>query len=133
LNSDLSAVKDNVEFMAHVLCAIAWHIHENDTLSSLSPGDSAFTNAAKTKAGSKWLAQNGHKKLSFDKTWVNHFSTCEDKGAIPLEFERAMKFIKTLVSGSPRLVSELEFANFLIVAKSKSMSSLGSNEAAVGL
>lgn len=134
ISDDLTVVKRNADFFAHVLSAIAWQIHENDTLSSLSIPNAAATNASRTKAGDRWLAQNGHKELSFENTWVAHYERCDAKSASPIEFERASKFIKNLVAGTARESSSLEFASYLIsLSRSEARTQLRPKDTAVGL
>lgn len=112
--SFVTLLKKNLNYMSHILCAISWHIHENDTLSSLSSSENASKSASKTRAGYKWLQQNGHKKLNFDLTWVKNYEDSESKKVIPIEFERASKFIRNVITGSAREVSGLEYAYELL-------------------
>lgn len=132
--NDFSVIKKNAEFMAHILCAINWQIHENETLSSLSKASSARTSANLTKLGGKWQSKNGHKELDFEFTWAVAFKQAEASGVVPLDFERACRFIKSVLSGNVRGFIEYDFAKFLIAnAKSDSQSRARSKDLAVGI
>jgi hypothetical protein len=71
IKSDFQLFSKKRIFFAHVLSALKWHIFENETLSSLSNTENARANAGLTKAGAKWFAQNGHRPIDFDLSWVN--------------------------------------------------------------
>ncbi|PIU00473.1 MAG: hypothetical protein COT74_05985 [Bdellovibrionales bacterium CG10_big_fil_rev_8_21_14_0_10_45_34] len=47
------------EFMAHVLCALLWQIHENEALSSIGSASAAN----QTKVGRDWLKKNAHRPI----------------------------------------------------------------------
>lgn len=104
----------NRDFLAHVLCAVRWHICENEALSCLVSAEEAKIRGKLTKAGSSWLSRNQHKKLEFDKTWCRHFAQSEENKTIPLDYERAQRFLGNLLSGSARGFSEFEFAKDIL-------------------
>lgn len=100
-NSPEDIFKKYDDFFAHVICAINWHIHENETLSALNSSE-AVMSANCTKAGSKWFAKNGHRPLQFETTWAKYYEYCESKGATVIQYERALKFLKSITSKSNR-------------------------------
>ncbi len=107
-------LKKNQEFIAHFLCAINWHICENETLSSLSCADMAINNARQTKSGSKWYSQNGHSPINFEDTWVSNYNSCLKQKTIPLKYERSIKFLKNSLAGLAKGFEEFEFAKLVI-------------------
>lgn len=78
------------EFLAHFLCAIQWQIHENELLSALSGNQKSLP----TKWGKQWLSENKSRALNFDETWVEHYRHSVAKNQKPIEFQRAMSFLK---------------------------------------
>jgi hypothetical protein len=114
VRSDFALISKKQDFFAHVISAIKWHIHENETLSALSDPAHAKASANLTKSGSKWFAQNGHHQLDFDLTWVTYFESCEASKTIPLEFERSTRFIRAVLSRKNGGFEDFEFANVVI-------------------
>ena len=114
ISNDISVISSEPEFFAHLMCAINWHIKENETLSSLSDDENAQTNASKIQAGQKWFQKNGHNPIDFENSWANHFQTQQADKLLPFVFKRANRFIENLLSGNGRHDAEFEFANFLI-------------------
>lgn len=110
LRDELSFIDKNQDFFSHVICAINWQITENETLSSLSNNIDAAENARKTKSGAKWFSQNAHRQINFELSWTNHFEKCESEKSIPIDFERANRFIKSIVNGGAKGFSEFDFA-----------------------
>lgn len=121
VNSNQVLLSKNKEFFSHVISAIRWHIDENETLSALSSNQSAKTKAGLTKSGTKWFAKNGHNELDFDLTWVNFFESCEESKAIPIEYERSVKFINGAAIGKAKGFDDFNFAKVVLI-------SLGRNE-----
>ncbi len=107
--------KRNQSFFAHLICALRWHIQENECLSSLSQNEAHKISASKTKVGSKWVQSNNQKKIDFDNTWVSYFETQKKQNLTVLDFERASKFIQGLLSGNPRGYIEFEFAKLTFI------------------
>lgn len=116
MNSKLVLLSKNKEFFSHVISAIKWHVDENETLSALSSEKTAKANARLTKAGSKWFAKNGHNELDFDLTWVSFFESCEKSKAIPLEYERSVKFIDAVVTGKIKGFEDYNFAKVVLIS-----------------
>lgn len=113
--SDIASnIAQDPDFFAHLLCAINWHIHENETLSSLSRADTAAANAGKTQAGKRWISLNGHRPIDFQTSWTDHFQARKADKLIALDFERSTRFIKNLLAGNERGGGEFGFADFLI-------------------
>ncbi len=114
LYDEYTVVQHNSGFFAHLLCAISWHIHLNETLSSLSHKKDASSNAQKTKTGHQWFLQHGHRPLEFDMSWASYFENCHADALVPLIYKRASRFISHLLSGSVQKECDFEFANVLI-------------------
>ena len=104
-------VSQHKNFFAHVLAALSWHIHTNETLSALSSSTVAESQAHKTKAGYTWLKQNGHHQLNFDTTWVAFFTACKRKKVVPREFKQSQKFIASLSKQHTYKHRYFDFAN----------------------
>ncbi len=116
------------DFFAHILAAIKWHIEVNETLSALSDPDSAKANANLTKSGGKWFAQNGHHQIDFNITWVKFFEDCEATNTIPLEYERAMRFVESTITGRmSKGFDDYEFAK-LVINTGRSQASTSADE-----
>ncbi|HNT60289.1 MAG TPA: hypothetical protein PKL47_09370 [Rectinema sp.] len=101
VESERQMFADKKDFFAHILAAIKWHIEVNETLSALSSPDTAKENANLTKSGGKWFAQNGHHQIDFNTSWVAFYEECERSDTVPMEFERASRFIEAVISGKP--------------------------------
>lgn len=114
ITSDLVLLSQKQEFFAHVLSAVKWHIHENETLSALSTPENARVSANLTKAGGKWFSQNRHHPMAFDLSWVNFYKSCEASNTIPLEYERSLRFIDGIISGKLRDYEDFAFAKAVI-------------------
>lgn len=120
-----SLVSKNKEFFAHILSAIRWQINENETLSALSKEKEARAKAGLTKFGTKWFNKNGHNELDFELTWVNYFESCEQARTIPMEFERASRFLDGITSGKSKGFEEFNFAKIVLESKTEEQFSLG--------
>lgn len=99
IESERQLFADKKDFFAHILAAIKWHIEVNETLSALSSPDTANANANLTKSGGKWFAQNGHHQIDFNTSWVAFYEECERRDTVPMEFERASRFVEAIISG----------------------------------
>lgn len=119
INNKTSLISRHKEFFAHVISALKWHIDENETLSALSTDKDAKGNACLTKSGSKWFLQNGHHELDFDLTWVSFYESCEKTKTVPLEYERSVKFIQALTSGTVKGFSDFNFAKAVLMENIK--------------
>ena len=99
------------DFVTHVLCAIRWQIRENEALSALTQEKTAASQrAALTKMGSSWFEENGHRYLNFQETWVTYFAACKRSRSIPIEFEKAERFVRGVESGKAPSIREYLFA-----------------------
>jgi len=126
-------VKRNQDFIAHILCAVKWHITENEALSALSgTATKAAVSASQTRYGEKWFKSKGHSPLVFEKTWASSFEESANRGAISAEFARATRFIKQIVDGTGRASTDFNFANILISPEITPRSSRVSSGEAVG-
>lgn len=112
-----SLISKHKEFFTHVLSAIKWHIEENETLSALSADKDAKKNAGLTKAGAKWYSENGHSEMDFELTWVEFFVTCEDSKTIPLEYERTLRFMESILSGKIKGFDDFKFAKVILAIR----------------
>jgi hypothetical protein len=108
-----AVIRQHSDFIAHTLCAINWHIQENETLSSLSSAESAKANAEKTKSGSQWFAKHGHRPLVFDLSWVDYCQQCKQDNLANLTHQRAVRFMTQLLAGNFKESSEFLFTNDL--------------------
>lgn len=114
LKSDSLLFTRKKDFLAHILSAIKWHIDENETLSALSREPEARVNAQKTRSGEKWVAEHGHHPINFHQTWAYFYLECEEEDTIPVEYQRAIRFIDGLLTGSSRGFSDFSFAKFVL-------------------
>lgn len=112
---DILRVKQ--KFIAHLLCAINWHIYENEALSALSNEAIAKVNAEKTKVGKKWFSKNGHLPIDFNLSWAVHFKQCEMKNSIPIDYERSLCFIKNVLQNKLNGYKDFEFAKQVLTQK----------------
>jgi len=108
-----SVIVFDPEFFAHLLCAINWHIVENDTLSCLSEEKSAQANACKTLTGQQWFMKNGYQPINFEKSWINHFTKQQVSNLRPFVYKQAARFIKNLLDGKTNHDKVFEFADFI--------------------
>ncbi|MDD4974385.1 MAG: hypothetical protein PHY93_08525 [Bacteriovorax sp.] len=131
INLDKTLIIKNKDFMAHVLCTIKWHIHENETLSALSNKSCAQNAALKTKSGSKWFTKNGHQQIDFQLSWSSFFAECEDKNLVPINFERALKLLSNISAGSSKGLENFEFAKELIIKDTEDLPKLSRTALAV--
>jgi hypothetical protein len=120
------------KFFAHLLSAIKWHIEVNETLSALSDAGSAKSNADLTKAGSKWFSQNGHHQLDFNLTWVKFFNECASSKTVPLEYERSLRFVESVVAGRTKGFDDYEFAKTVIYTKKPPADVVATDPVSVG-
>jgi hypothetical protein len=125
IQSANSLVSKHKEFFCHVLSAIKWHIDENETLSALSTNKDAKTNAGRTRSGSKWFSLNGHHEIDFDLTWVNFFESCEEAKTIPLEYERSVKFMNSIMTGRVKGFEDYNFAKVVLCGGNDEFKSIG--------
>ncbi len=99
------------DFMAHILCCLQWHIHENEALSSLSDETQAIRQASQTKLGREWISTNSHKPIDFESTWSEFFIQQTKRKATPIQFERALRIVEAVAQGTKvRGFEEFAFA-----------------------
>ncbi|RUQ85148.1 hypothetical protein [Legionella septentrionalis] len=91
-------------YLAHLLCAIQWHVHENEMLSAVTNQSKLpYSNAQKTKLSAEWVALNKHQPINFDLTWIDFFEKKARKNVIPMIFKQAIKFLELeLTAGSDK-------------------------------
>lgn len=113
ISTQHALIKQHKDFFAHLLCAINWHIQENETLSSLSCKATAKTNAEKTRLGGQWFAKNGHRPILFDVSWIEHYQQCEQGNLADITYQRALRFLTQFLAGQFQDSQEFQFANNL--------------------
>jgi hypothetical protein len=113
IENEYKIIQQEQDFIAHLLCAIKWSIHENETLSALSDSSTAEKNATKTKSGSKWFKKNGHHPIDYELCWVTYFNNCLTKNSIPIVYKRAINFVNKILIGKPSDFNEFNFAKDL--------------------
>jgi len=126
-------IEKRPDFIAHLLCAIKWHISENEALSALSDNYSAQKNAQKTKSGAKWFSQNEHHPINFDLSWAHYFENCKEEKSIPMDFKMAYRFITAILSGKSNNLNGFDFAKYLldITSNTKTDSRKNRNDIAI--
>lgn len=98
------------DFFAHLICAIEWHISENETMSALSQPRDANANAKLTKAGDNWLTINGHHQLNFELPWAAYYLRSKASKTAPFRYKKANQHIKDVLSGRTCSTKEFTFA-----------------------
>ena len=114
IKSDAILFSKKRDFFAHILSAIKWHIHENETLSALSNPENAKACANLTKAGARWFSQNNHLPMDFNLSWVIFYKSCDASNTVPIEYERSLRFIDSVLSKKIRGFEDYEFAKAVI-------------------
>lgn len=133
IESERQLFADKKEFFAHILAAIKWHIEVNETLSALSSPDTAKANANLTKSGAKWFAHNGHHQIDFNTTWVAFYEECERCDTVPMEFERALRFVEAVVLGKTnRGFEDYQFAKLALKAGNQRNHALNTDSVSLG-
>ncbi len=106
-------LRSNSPIMSPYVALLA-PIGANRELVALSDSKNAKASANLTKAGAKWFSQNGHQPMDFDLSWVNFYESCEASKTIPLEYERSVRFVNSIISGKLRGFEDYEFAKVVI-------------------
>lgn len=117
IKNDAFLVSKKKDFFAHILSAIKWHIDENETISAMSDPDVAKASASLTVTGAKWFSKNGHRAMNFNLTWVSFYTSCENSKVIPIEYERSLRFLDSILSRKPKGFEDYEFAKVVFEAK----------------
>jgi hypothetical protein len=120
-------LKQNLDFIAHLICAIHWHIHENEAISSMCCESTAPKEINKAKTSRDWFQLNGHNPIDFNFTWVDYFKECQNEKTTPIEFQRAKKLLASTISGSDRGYAEYDFAKEVLSKFLKETNSSTSN------
>lgn len=105
------------DFFAHFLAAVRWHIVQNEAISALSTTEQSAAIASITKTGKLWLSKNGHNPLDFKFDWCTYFRECQFNDTIPLDYERALRFIKAAEKGIVRGFEDFSFAKDVIIER----------------
>lgn len=102
-------------YMAHLLCAIHWHIHENEMLSAMTSCKKfSELNVRKTRTGFEWLSENKHCPINFNLSWIEYFKKKELKHSVPILFKRAIQVAED-TSRSRYKKNYFDFASILSV------------------
>ena len=80
------------DFLAHLICSIAWQITQNETLSALGSEKDALT----TATGIQWIQKNVHQPLDFFTSWSCSFRQKNKKNIAEVQFQRALYFLDLL-------------------------------------
>lgn len=98
------------DFFVHLLCAIKWHIYENEALSSVSVDeDEAECSSRQTKLSWNWYNKNGFNPIDFSQSWISYFKDCDSKDLEPIEYGRAEKYLNNFLKGSKQGLSHFKF------------------------
>ncbi|HHF7346944.1 TPA: hypothetical protein ACPSKE_000100 [Legionella feeleii] len=115
LTNNKELLNRDKDYMAHLLCAISWHIHENEMLSAMENNKkSCELSARKTRTSAEWLSENKHRPINFHLSWVAYFEQESVKLSLPSLYKRAMKFIED-INGNRCKENIFEFASILSV------------------
>ena len=94
-----SFIKQNKDFLTHVLCCIQWQIQENEALSCLEKDPAKAKEAGnKTAVSRKWLKTNNPRPINFEQTWCEYFKFRKSEDITPIEYVKNLKFLNSLVS-----------------------------------
>jgi hypothetical protein len=115
----IDLIKNNREYFTHLICAINWHIFDNETLSSLSDKESACHEASKTKSGTLWIAKNHHDPIDFDETWVNFYSGCIQNKQVPHLYTRASSLLNNLIDSKYNGYDEFGYVKEVFTKESR--------------
>lgn len=115
LINDKSVICHDKEFIAHILCAVNWQIHQNETLSAISEQNYSCENACKTLEGCKWYRKNNYRPLNFHQNWTAYFEKCYLKKIIPVEFKRAISCINAMVSNRTNAHQIFDFTKKVLI------------------
>lgn len=93
-----SFIKNNKDFLTHLLCCIEWQIHENEALSCLEIDTLKATEAAnKTTISRDWLKKNRHFPINFEMNWCQYFKSHKKGNIIPAEYTKNFRLINPLI------------------------------------
>ena len=91
-------IKNNRDFLTHLLCCIEWQIHENEALSCLEINPFKAKEAAnKTAISRKWFKKNKHRPIDFKMNWCQYFKSCKKENIIPDEYTKNFRLINSLI------------------------------------
>lgn len=108
-------INKDKEFIAHLLCSIKWQIHENEMLSAMVNNKKCpALNAQKTRVSSKWITENSHNPINFQKNWIEHFRNNQSKNYTPFLFKKAFKLIKSNFCSKN---NDFDFAKTVLIEK----------------
>ena len=96
--SSESFVKNNKDFLTHLLCCIEWQIHENEALSCLETDILKATEAInKIAVSRKWFKKNKHHPINLKMNWCQYFKSRKKENVIPTEYTKNFRFINSLI------------------------------------
>ena len=96
VNDFKDLITQKKDYLAHLLCAIQWHIHENEMLSAVTRRSKiSLSSAPKIKLSAEWVALNKHQPIDFALTWIAFFAKKASKNITPLIFKQAINFLES--------------------------------------
>lgn len=102
-------IRNNKDFLTHLLCCIEWQIHENEALSCLETDSvNAKKMANKTTISKKWFKNNKHYPINFEMNWCQYFKNRKKENAIPVEYKRNFKLVNSLVNSRKKIHKKKE-------------------------
>ncbi len=107
---EIELLEDYQEYFVQVLCAIKWHIYQNEALSALDSNKKIERKYLRIKATNKWIRENGTQEMNFKETWAFFYNECEKEELIPLEYEKAKSFYNAMLMNKKKNNDDFEFA-----------------------
>lgn len=89
-------IQTHQDFFLQFICALFWHIHQNELLTALSCPQTAQRHANKTKVSKKWYEEKGHYPLNFEMPWLDYFKLSLEKNQEMPELQEAQLFLESL-------------------------------------
>ena len=97
-------IYENKEFFAHIFCCIKWQIHKNEALSCLEETQTTVKSRSnKILVSKNWIKRNRHNPIDFNLPWSEYYKIMKKSNSIPIEYIKAMQFIKSLKNKSQKI------------------------------
>jgi hypothetical protein len=109
-----SVICQDKNFVAHILCAIDFQIHQNETLSAISEQKSSCKNACKTLEGSRWYKNGNYRQLSLHKSWAKYFRDNNSNKIALIEYKKAINCLNKIISSKCKANQYFDFTDELI-------------------
>lgn len=104
-------VESNIDYFAHIISAIGWHISVNETLSALSVG--THNKHLNTKTSEVWIKINGAQEVEFSSTWSEFYIECEENDVLSLEYEKSVVLLESILQGRSKNVNHFPYTKIL--------------------